>query len=143
MLTIRLQRVGRKNDPSFRVVVVESKRGPKSGNYIEVVGSYDARSNRIDLKDERIKDWMGKGVTVSDTVHNLLVTKGIVEGKKRNVLPKKTVAKKEEPAEVAPAETPVEAPSESPVETPTETPAEVTTEAPVEEVPAPEETPAA
>lgn len=135
MLTIRLQRVGRKNDPSFRVVVVESKRGPKSGNYIEVVGSYDARSNRIDLKDERIKDWMGKGVTVSDTVHNLLVTKGIVDGKKRNVLPKKTVAKKEEP--VAETAAPAEVPADAPAETPSE-------EAPAPEAPAAtEETPAA
>src|SRR5258708_7769405 len=114
MLTIRLQRVGRKNDPSFRVVVVESKRGPKSGSFLEVVGSYDARTNRTDLKGERIKEWMGKGVQVSDTMHNLLITKGIIEGKKRNVLPRKTIATKEEVAEAPVAvavadEAPVEA----------------------------------
>ncbi len=53
MLTIRLQRVGRKNDPSFRVVVTDSKHGPQSGKFLEVVGAYDARQ--------------GKGATVLKT----------------------------------------------------------------------------
>ena len=99
MLTIRLSRVGRKNDPSFRVVVVESKRKVKAGNYLEMVGSYDPRVDRVDLKAERIKHWMSHGATVSDTVHNLLVSKKIIEGKKINVLPKKTVPKKDLPAQ--------------------------------------------
>lgn len=150
MLTIRLQRVGRKNDPSFRMVVVESKRGPKSGSYLEVVGSYDARTNRTDLQGEKIKEWMNKGVTVSDTVHNLLVTKGIIEGKKRNVLPKKTVAKPA-PAEAPAVEAPAaaEAPAAPAEETPAPTEAVPEAEAApaVEdtpaETPAPEETPAA
>jgi len=102
MLTIRLSRVGRKNDPSFRVVVVESKRKVKAGNYLEMVGSYDPRVDRVALNAERIKHWMSQGATVSDTVHNLLVSHNIIEGKKINVLPKKTVEKKEEPA-AAPA----------------------------------------
>jgi len=87
MLTIRLSRVGRKNDPSFRVVVVESKRKVKAGNYLEMVGSYDPRVDRVDLKPERIKHWIGMGATVSDTVHNLLVSQKIIEGKKINILP--------------------------------------------------------
>lgn len=122
MLTIRLQRHGRKNDPSFRVVVVESKKKPKTGNYLEMVGSYDPRVDRIDLKGDRIKHWLSNGVTVSDTVHNLLVTKGIIEGKKINVLPKKTAPKKEE-------EVQAEAPAPEPAP---EAPAE---EAPAEEAP--------
>lgn len=98
MLTIRLQRVGRKNDPSFRVILVESKRAAKTGSFKEVLGSYDARSNRTDLKADRIKHWLGMGTTVSDTVHNLLVTNKIIEGKKINVLPRKSPPKKEEEA---------------------------------------------
>lgn len=86
MLMIRLQRRGRKNDPSFRVIVVDSKTSPTSGKYTEMVGSYDPRANRTDIKADRIKHWMQQGAQVSDTVHNMLVTKGIVEGKKRNVL---------------------------------------------------------
>jgi small subunit ribosomal protein S16 len=103
MLTIRLQRRGRKNDPSFRVILVESKRAAKTGNFQEVLGSYDPRVNRTDLKADRIKHWMSMGATVSDTVHNILIKEKVIEGKKINVLPKKTVAKKEEPvAEAAP-----------------------------------------
>ena len=105
MLTIRLQRRGRKNDTSFRVLVLESARGPKSGSYLEMVGSYDPRTDRADLQAERITYWMSKGAQVSGTVHNLLISKGIISGKKINVLPKKTVPKKEEPA-------PAEAPSQ-------------------------------
>lgn len=113
MLTIRLQRRGRVNDPSFRVIVVDSKRGPKSGDYLEMLGSYDARVNRVELEGERIKHWISKGAQVSDTVHNLLVSKGVIEGKKKNVLPKKSPIKKdgaEAPAaEAAPAPAPAEA----------------------------------
>lgn len=96
MLTIRLQRVGRKNDPSFRVILVESKRSAKTGNFQELLGSYDSRTNRTELKGERIKHWISMGATVSDTLHNLLVTNKIIEGKKINVLPRKSPPKKEE-----------------------------------------------
>jgi len=91
MIIVRLQRVGRKNDPSFRVIVVDSKRAAKTGNYLEMVGSYDPRTDRVELKGERIKHWMKEGAKVSDTLHNLLVSQKIIEGKKINVLPKKTV----------------------------------------------------
>lgn len=88
MLTIRLSRVGRKNDPSFRVIVVESKRKPQPGNYLENVGSYDPRVDRVELKADRIKHWIKMGATVSDTVHNILVSQKVIEGKKINILPK-------------------------------------------------------
>jgi small subunit ribosomal protein S16 len=87
MLTIRLTRVGKKKDPSFRVIVVESKRKVKPGNYLEMVGSYDPRVDRIALKEDRIKHWLSMGATVSDTVHNLLVSNKIIDAKKINILP--------------------------------------------------------
>ncbi|HVY72469.1 MAG TPA: 30S ribosomal protein S16 [Candidatus Paceibacterota bacterium] len=123
MLTIRLSRVGRKNDPSFRVIVVESKRKPQPGNYLEMVGSYNPKTSHVDLKADRIKHWMQNGATVSETVHNLLVSNKIIDAKKINVLPKKTVEKKEEPvAEAAPVEAAateeVAQTEEAPVETP-------------------------
>ncbi|HYF12911.1 MAG TPA: 30S ribosomal protein S16 [Candidatus Paceibacterota bacterium] len=98
MLTIRLQRRGRKNDPSFRVILVESKRAAKTGSYKEMLGSYDARTDRVELKADRIKYWMGVGATVSDTVHNILVNQKVIDAKKINVLPRKSPPKKEEPA---------------------------------------------
>jgi small subunit ribosomal protein S16 len=98
MLTIRLTRVGKKKDGSFRVIVVESKRKVQPGNYLEMVGSYDPRVDKVELKADRIKHWIAMGATVSDTVHNLLISNKVIEGKKINVLPKKTVPKKDEPA---------------------------------------------
>ena len=87
MITIRLQRRGRKNDPSFRVVVVDSKKKPKTGNYLEMVGSHDPRADRTALDGERIVHWMQNGAQVSDTVHNLLVSHKIIDAKKINILP--------------------------------------------------------
>lgn len=114
VLTIRLQRVGRKNDPSFRVILVEAKRAAKTGNYKEMLGSYDARTDRVELKADRIKHWLSQGTTVSDTVHNLLVSQKIIEGKKINVLPRKSPPKVESEA-AAEAATPEAAPAETPV----------------------------
>jgi len=112
MNIIRLQRRGPKNDPSFRVVVVDSKSAAKSGSYHEMLGSYDPRSDRVELNAERITHWMEHGAQVSDTVHNLLVSQKIITAKKRNVLPKKVVpVTKEESAETPVASAVEETPS--------------------------------
>jgi len=93
MLKIRLQRVGKKHDPSFRVVVTEHTSGPKAGKYVELLGNYDARKDKapIAVNAERVRYWMSKGAQLSDAVHNLLVSKGVIEGKKRDVLPRKKI----------------------------------------------------
>ena len=130
MLAIRLQRVGRKNDPSFRVIVADSKLKPKTGNFLEVLGSYNARMGKPVINVERAKHWLSVGAKASGTVHNLLVDLKAVSGKKINVLGKKTPIVKEIPKEEVKA--PVVA---------IETPAPVA-EAPTE-APAPEETPVA
>ncbi len=126
MLIIRLQRVGRVHEPSFRIVLTDSKFGPKSGKAVEVLGSYDARkgkgTNHVD--GEKVKYWISKGAKLSETVHNLLVDQKIIEGKKINVLPKNKIinAKKaKEAAEAAKAPKPeVATPTPEPT---TETPA--------------------
>ena len=135
MLMIRFQRIGRTNDPAFRIVVLEKERAAKAGNIVELLGTYNPRSKALTLNEERVKHWIKMGAQPTGSIHNLLVNKKVIEGKKINVLPKKTPIKKEEaPAEVAaPAvETPVEAPTEAevvadagpaPAETPVETPA--------------------
>ena len=101
MLMIRLQRVGRKHEPVFRLVLTDSKNGPKSGKFLEILGNMDARrSEKAEFKTDRIKYWLSQGAKLSDTVHNLLVERKVVEGKKINVLPKKSpVAKKEKKEE--------------------------------------------
>lgn len=130
MLKIRLQRTGRTNSPSYRVVVTEHTNGPKSGRATEVLGSYNPKSKERVLNDERIKHWLSKGAQASGTMHNMLISAGIISGKKVNVLPKKTAPKKDEPATEAPV---AEAASETPAETPTETeaPTETSAEEPV------------
>ncbi len=107
MLMIRLQRVGRIHEPTFRLVLTDSKNGPKSGKYLKVLGSYDARrENKIEQFDvPAIKEWMSKGAKLSLTVHNFLVSKKVLTGKKMNALPKRTkIVKPAEPvAEAKPA----------------------------------------
>ena len=97
MLKIRLQRTGRKHEPTFRVVLTDSKNGPKSNKYIKNLGWYDSRlKNKIDQLDiETIKKYMKEGAHLSVTLHNFLVSNKAIEGKKINALPKKSPTKKE------------------------------------------------
>lgn len=90
MLKMRLQRTGRKNDASFRVIVTDSRRGPKSGNNVDLLGSYNPKMNRFEIDADKAKAWIAQGVQVSDTLHNLLVNQKIIEGTKKNVLPRKS-----------------------------------------------------
>ncbi len=143
---IRLQRTGRKHEPTFRLVLTDSKNGPKSGKFIEILGSHDPRhKDATIIKGDRIKEWMSKGVQLSGTVHNLLIEKKIIDGKKINVLPKKTPIIKEVPAEEVKAEAPkteVKVEEAAPVvETPIE--AAPVVEEVASEAPATEEKPAA
>lgn len=134
MLKIRLQRTGRKHEPTFRVVLTESTNGPKSGRFLEVLGSYDPREKtETALKADRINHWISKGAKPSDTLHNLLIEKGVIKGEKINVLPKKAPIKKE--GEEAPQVEATPVSEEAKADTPAE---EVQTENPVEESPAEE-----
>lgn len=96
MLKIRLQRVGRKHEPVFRLVLTDSQNSTKSGKFSEVLGSYDPRRDDEKLDAEAIKNWIEKGAQPTDTVHNLLIKNGIIKGEKKNVLPKKNPIVKEE-----------------------------------------------
>lgn len=110
MLKIRLQRTGRKHEPTFRVVLTDSKNSTKSGKFLEILGVHDPRNKKdTSLKADRILHWISKGAKPSDTLHNFLVEKGIIKGEKINVLPKKTPIKNkdEEKPEQTQAQTPV------------------------------------
>ncbi|MBP9802817.1 MAG: 30S ribosomal protein S16 [Candidatus Pacebacteria bacterium] len=98
MLKIRLQRIGRKNEPSFRVVLTDSKNAAKSGKFLEIVGSYNPKAGETIFKTDRIKHWIKNGAQISDTVHNFLVSQKVIEGKKKNVLPKKKITLKRKEA---------------------------------------------
>jgi ribosomal protein S16 len=125
------------------LVLTDSKNSTKSGKYNEILGSYDARKKTDLLKSDRISYWLGKGIAVTGTVHNLLVSHKLIDAKKINVLPKKTApvkaAVEEDKAPVAPKEEPAEVEKvadEAPVETATVVEAEPVTESnPVVEAP--------
>jgi small subunit ribosomal protein S16 len=83
MLTIRLTRVGKKKQPTYRLVVQEKSRDPWA-KALEVVGNYNpmTKPKTIVLKDERIKHWLSVGAQPSETVHNMLIDAKLLEGKK-------------------------------------------------------------
>jgi small subunit ribosomal protein S16 len=90
MLKMRLQRIGRKNSPSYRVVVTDSRNAVSRGRHVDLIGSYDPKLGRVQIDAEKATHWLKHGVQPSDTVYNMLVSQKIVEGKKKNVLPKKS-----------------------------------------------------
>ena len=81
MLNIRLSRVGKRNHAQYKLVVAE-KTAPIKGKFVEQLGSYDPHTKELVAKDDRIKYWISKGAGCSETVHNLLIKKGIIEGEK-------------------------------------------------------------
>jgi small subunit ribosomal protein S16 len=84
MLVIRLTRVGKKKQPSYRIVVQDKHKDPW-GKAIDIVGHYNPRSTpkTIVLKTDRIKEWISKGAQPSPTVNNLLVDAKIVTSEKQ------------------------------------------------------------
>lgn len=87
---MRLQRVGRKNDPSYRIVVTDKRTSPKSDKHVDRIGSYNPKLDQVQLDAAKAKEWLAKGVQPSDTMYNILVSQKVIEGKKINVLPKKS-----------------------------------------------------
>jgi len=102
MLVIRLFRTGKKNQPSFKIVVTDKRRPPRGGEFLEEVGFYNPLTKEKVLREERIKYWLSVGAKPSDTVYNLLVSEKILEGKKIPVHKVKKV--KEKPVLEKPAE---------------------------------------
>ena len=102
MLKIRLQRVGKKNSPSYRVVLVEHT-APPQGKFQEILGFYNPRKKEKSFKKERIEHWLSKGAQLSSTVHNLLVDEKVLDGIKLKAWrPKKEKKEKEEKPKEAP-----------------------------------------
>jgi small subunit ribosomal protein S16 len=104
MLMIRMQRIGRKNMPAFRIIVAEHTRGPKTGNIVEKVGAYNPKTKEKQFNADRIKYWLSVGAEASATVHNMLVSAKIITGAK-------IVKHQEKPVAVAVEEKAVTAPA--------------------------------
>ncbi|MFH0739559.1 MAG: 30S ribosomal protein S16 [bacterium] len=125
MLSIRLLRTGKKNQPFYRMVVTDKKNPPRGGRFLEIVGFLNPFSKEKDIKADRIKHWISVGAKPSETVHNMLVKEKIIDGEliALHKEPKKKAVEAKAKAEAAKAEAAKPKEETSPV-----------TEAPIEEV---------
>lgn len=105
MLVIRLSRVGKRKQPSYRVVVQEKGRDPW-GKALSILGNYNPRTKALIVRADEVKEWIGKGAQPTATVHNLLVNAKIVDAPKM----KNAVIEVRKPS-VAPAVSEVELPA--------------------------------
>jgi len=85
MLTIRLTRKGKKNQPFFKVVVIDKRRSSKGGKAVEDLGYIDPLTKKKSFKKERVLYWISKGAKPTPTIHNYLVAEKIIDAKKINV----------------------------------------------------------
>jgi small subunit ribosomal protein S16 len=91
MLAIKLQRVGRKHQPSYRLVVAPA-RSKMAGPPVEDLGSYNTFTKKSTVNKERVAHWIGVGAQPTVTVHNFLVKEGVIKGAKIAVKMKKKAA---------------------------------------------------
>lgn len=136
MLMIRLQRIGKRGQAYFRVVVVEHTKKTK-GEFLELLGSYNPHQKELHAKKERIDYWVSKGAQPSPTVNNLLINHkiwGPEHTKVQSWKPKKKEAKPEEVKTEKKQEAPAPVPAPEEKESTPETPA--VPEAPAESAPA-------
>ncbi|MGO9559332.1 MAG: 30S ribosomal protein S16 [Acidimicrobiales bacterium] len=75
---LRLMRVGKKKQPTYRIVAADS-RSPRDGRFIEIVGTYAPRSepSEINVKSDKALAWLAKGAQPTETVKKLLQISGV------------------------------------------------------------------
>ncbi len=80
MVRIRLRRVGLKHQPSYRIIAAD-KEAPRDGRFLEILGFYNPRTepSTINLKEDRLFDWMSKGAQPSESVVKLLNSVGALD----------------------------------------------------------------
>lgn len=100
MLAIKFSRKGKKNQPFFRIIVLE-KHKDIHGDFLEDLGFYNPLTKKTFLNVKRVKHWLSCGAQPTGSVHNLLVKKGIIKAEKIKVtsMSKKKIEKKKQDAE--------------------------------------------
>lgn len=80
MVRIRLRRVGAKRQPSYRMVAAD-KEAPRDGAFLEILGFYNPRTEpaTIQLKEDRIYDWISKGAQPSESALQVMKSAGLLE----------------------------------------------------------------
>ena len=96
MVILRLQRIGKKKAPHFRLIAQEKTKDPQSRS-LEILGWLNPKTKERQIKKERVGYWLSVGAQCTDTVHNLLVDEGILkEGKRKTFkISKKRLERKE------------------------------------------------
>jgi small subunit ribosomal protein S16 len=106
MLRIRLRRTGKTKQPTYRVVIADS-RAKRDGDFVEIVGHYNPRTtpSTIELKEDRVRHWLDQGALPSETVHRILFKQGLttVEPPKRASKPSNADVQAQRSAEEAAA----------------------------------------
>jgi small subunit ribosomal protein S16 len=84
MLKIRFQRMGKKKNPTYRLIVSEHTKDTQAGT-IEILGTYlpTQQPKVVTLKTDRINHWIAQGAKPSESVNNLLINEGIIKGDKQ------------------------------------------------------------
>ncbi|MDD2548010.1 MAG: 30S ribosomal protein S16 [Candidatus Pacebacteria bacterium] len=90
MLVIRLQRIGKKNQPAYKIIVTDKKNAPKAGVPVEQIGFVNTLTKERSVNKERASYWISKGAQTSKTVWNILVEEGAIEANKKKVRIKPT-----------------------------------------------------
>lgn len=104
MLMVRLQRIGKRGQAYFRVVILEHTTRPK-GKYLELLGTYNPHQKEFKVKKDRIEYWISKGAQVSPTVNNLMVNYKVWDKPKmQSWKPKKKQGTSDKEQVVKPAE---------------------------------------
>lgn len=77
MVKIRLRRMGKKKQPTYRIVVADD-RSPRDGRFIENIGTYNPRTApaSVVIKEDRLTDWLSKGAQPTDSIRRVLVASG-------------------------------------------------------------------
>ena len=80
MVRIRLRKVGAKRQPSYRIVAAD-KESPRDGRFIEILGFYNPRTDpaTINVKEDRVYDWLSKGAQPSESVTQVFRSAGTLE----------------------------------------------------------------
>lgn len=134
MLAIRLQRIGRKGYPVYRVAVQEAQRHPSSGRVVAYVGSYNPHTKEVSLQKDDVQKYLSNGAQPTPRVVKLMKQEGIklpswvkdVDSSKQKTIKNAEKLRKNQPKEEVAEEPAAEAPADEPAseETPAEEKAE-------------------
>lgn len=121
MLTVRMQRIGRRGRAHFRVVVQDSRQSPKSGKVVALLGNYDPQAKTANIKKDLAKTYLDNGAQPSQRVASLFKKEGIklpkwvqAKGKKQGKVKNPEKLRKNQPKDAKPAD---KSPDSEPAET--------------------------